>query len=489
MTDAFAAPHAQSFDHEAQRLGLAQFIAERTLRLLTKSGALAEQQQVSNQPIFYAWQREDRLVLVFNPLLLKNPEAVLSARFRHHLSTVLGGRAVVPTNTRGVFLQVGYWPAPPVDLTARPLNLREQLDPFSVPIGITAKGSLWLSILKMDSVLVGGSRRMGKTRLLHGWIQALQHGGQTRLYLWDGKPNCAEFRGYIGQTKTTVIGEHDLMTGLAEVSGLMRDRAQLLAHAGVADFHSYNAKSAVKLEPIVIVVDEVAAISLQPDAEQILRAIEDLISRGGAFGIYPVLATQRPSATAVRGISKTNLSTRISLPVPSHTDSQIILERVGAEKLAKIQGRLAIVWDAKLIEAQAFTVDLPQGEDLVIDRTTDKRADGRPQLSIVPDDVRALATRCWTENDGKFTEAWLTAIGWGQKEARREQGRWADQGWIFQNPHANRAWCLSPSLRRTLALGTVADELDGLGERDAPSGPPRHSAAGTRARDEPPSQV
>ena len=246
----------------------------------------------------------------------------------------------------------------------------------------------------------------------------------------------------------------------------------MLAHAGVADFHSYNAKSAVKLEPIVLVVDEVAAISLLPDADQILRAIEDLISRGGAFGIYPVLATQRPSATAVRGISKTNLSTRIALPVPSHTDSQIILERVGAEKLAKIQGRLAIVWDAKLIEAQAFTVDLPPGDEVGLDRAPDKRSDGQPQPSTVPDDVRALATRCWKENGGKFTEAWLTAIGWGQKEARREQGRWADQGWIFQNPRASRAWCLSPSLRRTLTLGALADEPDGRDELDGLDEPP-----------------
>jgi len=472
MTDMFASPQVQTFDHDAQRLGLAQFIAERTLRLLTKSGAIAERQPSGNQPIFYAWQREDRLVLVFNPLLLKNPEAVLSARFRHHLSTVLGGRTVVPTNTRGVFLQVGYWPAPPIDLTARPLILREQPDPFSVPIGITAKGSLWLSIFKMDSVLVGGSRRMGKTRLLHGWIQALQHGGQTRLYLWDGKPNCTEFRGYIGQTKTTVIGERDLMKGLTEVSNLMQDRAQLFAHTRVADFHAYNAKSAVKLEPIVLVIDEVAAISLLPDAEPILRAIEDLISRGGAFGIYPVLATQRPSATAVRGISKTNLSTRISLPVPSHTDSQIILERVGAEKLPKIQGRLAIIWDAKLIEAQSFTVDLVQGAEVAMVRASDERSDAQPQPTAVPDDVRVLATRCWMENEGKFTEAWLTAIGWGQKEARREQGRWAEQDWIFQNPRANRAWCLSPSLRRTLSFGITADEPDGRDGRDELDEPP-----------------
>ena len=379
MTNALVSPQLQTSDPAVQRQGLAQFISERTLRLLTKNGALTDDATRGfHQPIFYAWQREDRLVLVFNPLLLKDPDTVLSARFRHHLSTVLGGRAVVPTNTRGVFLQIGYWPAPPIDLRARPLNLSAQPDPFCVPIGLTARGPLWLSILKMDSVLVGGSRRMGKTRLLHGWIQSLLHGGQTLLYLWDGKPNCAEFRGYFGRANTTVIGEHDLMAGLTQVTDLMRDRSTLLAAAGVADFHSYNAKSAVKLPPIVLVIDEVTAISLLPDADQILRTIEDLISRGGAFGIYPVLATQRPSATAVRGISKTNLSTRISLPVPSHTDSQIILERVGAEKLAKVPGRLAIVWDARLIEAQAFTVELPQAaESLPINVPTES--------TVVPD--------------------------------------------------------------------------------------------------------
>ena len=271
-----------------------------------------------------------------------------------------------------------------------------------------------------------------------------------------------------------MIGEHDLMSGLAQVTNLMRDRSTLLAAAGVADFHSYNAKSAVKLPPIVLVIDEVTAISLLPDADQILRTIEDLISRGGAFGIYPVLATQRPSATAVRGISKTNLSTRISLPVPSHTDSQIILERVGAEKLAKVPGRLAILWDARLIEAQAFTVELPQAaESLPINVPTESTV--VPDQPTLPDDVHDLAMRCSTDNGGKFTEAWLVSIGQGQKEARRLQAAWADRGWIFQNPRLNRAWCLSPSLRQQLDLAPLAgepDEPDGRDELDEVGEPP-----------------
>ena len=472
MTDYALAPDLHTADLDVQRHGLAQFISERTMRFLSKNGALVDDAPRGfQQPIFYAWQREDRLVLVFNPLLLKDPDTVLSPRFRHHLSTVLGGRAVVPTNTRGVFLQIGYWPTPPIDLQARPLDLKLQPDPFAVPIGSTARGPLWLSILKMDSVLIGGSRRMGKTRLLHGWIQALLHGGQTLLYLWDGKPNCAEFRGYRGHPQTTVIGEQDLMAGLTQVTNLMRDRSTLLAAADVADFHAYNAKSAVKLQPIVLIIDEVAAISLLPDAEPILRTIEDLISRGGAFGIYPVLATQRPSATAVRGVSKTNLSTRISLPVPSHTDSQIILERVGAEKLPKVQGRLAIVWDAKLIEAQAFTVDLPQAADSM-SVTAPAAPTAVSDQSALPDEVRDLAVRCAKDNGGKFTEAWLVSIGQGQKESRRLQAAWADQGWIFQNPRLNRAWCLSASLRRQLDLAPFADEPDGPDGRDEVGEPP-----------------
>lgn len=60
---------------------------ERTLRLLTKNGALTNDATARgfNQPIFYAWQRDHRLVLVFNPLLLKDPDTALSPRFRHHL--------------------------------------------------------------------------------------------------------------------------------------------------------------------------------------------------------------------------------------------------------------------------------------------------------------------------------------------------------------------------------------------------------------------
>ena len=364
-------------------------------------------------------------------------EAYEDARFRAQLSSTLHGTPITYSNSTGFRLVAILEDNSRLGLQ-QPLNLAQQPGPLYVPIGDRLDGrALWLSLITMDSVLVGGSRRMGKTRLLHGWIQALLHGGQAQLYLWDGKPNCTEFGRY-ASAGATVIGEMNLAQGVREVSRGMRERAQLFAQAGVVDFQAYLALGK-SLAPLVLIIDEVAAISLQPDSDQILRQIEDLISRGGAFGIYPVLATQRPTANAVRGISKTNLSTRISLPVPSHNDSQIILERVGAEKLPKVKGRLAIVWDAKLIEAQSYRVDLP--DQAPLPDQPDRLAEP-VQNETAPQD-RALAERCAKENTGLFTLGWLSSIGIGQSEARALQNRWAANGWIVKDRSRNNAYVVA----------------------------------------------
>jgi hypothetical protein len=309
----------------------------------------------------------------------------------------------------------------------------------------------------MDSVLIGGARRMGKTRLLHGWIQALLHGDEAMLYLWDGKPSCVEFGRYSHYKNVTVIGEQSLSAGVTELNEIMNGRAAMFAQAGAVDVSSYNSRSSQPVAPIVFIIDELASISMLSDADRVLRMIEDLISRGGAFGIYPVLATQRPTANACRGISKTNMQTRVCLAVPSHTDSQIVLERTGAEKLPKTKGRLAIVWNATLIEAQAYLVDLPEappgstaqvlgatleaqiGAHAVVTETDSQDV----QSNGIPERDRQIIERCLSEVDGRFTMAWLTGLGFGQGAARRLQARYASNGWIVKDPALNNAFTIA----------------------------------------------
>lgn len=366
-------------------------------------------------------------------------EAYKDARFRAQLSSTLSGTPVTFSNSTG-FRLVAILEDNSLIGEQRPLNLNEQPGPLFVPIGDMLDGrSLWLDIIIMDSVLIGGSRRMGKTRLIHGWIQSLIHGGEALLYLWDGKPNSAEFGRYAGNSGVTVIGAQNLADGVDELSTIMVERAAQFAQAGVVDFQSFTAQGN-NLNPVVFIVDELAAISLLPGADEILRTIEDLISRGGAFGIYPVLATQRPTANAVRGVSKTNLQTRISLPVPSHVDSQVILERVGAEKLPKVKGRLAIVWEAKLIEAQAYRVDLPDGE--IRAQASEVRSPDAQPIAMSERDQQ-LAARCLRENGGLFTLDWLKTVGYGPSEARTVQTGFAESGWIVKDRMRSNAYVVA----------------------------------------------
>ena len=393
------------------RIGFARVIAERTLRLLHQQDLIAP--GASTSPVFYAWPRAERLVLVFDPLRLKNIESVLSKRFAHSLSSALNGRRITATNTRGVFLQVAYEPPRIAEnLKAVALDLGQQPSPLHVPVGMTRRGPLWLSILDMDAVLVGGSRRMGKTRFLHGLIQALLHGGQASLILWDGKENV-EFGRYAGQRNVRAVAElGQALQGLIEE---ITRRAGLFRQAGVSSLPEYNASQPNKLAPLVLVIDEAAFI---PEADQ--PALINLVARGGAFGLHPIIATQKPDAQAVQTLVKANLSTRIALPVPTHWDSQVILGRPGAEKLTKVKGRLLLTWNARLVEAQSFIINTPE--------TPAPGAAPRPSL-LTEEEVQIVQFLA-TQDDWFQAGLVADAFGHGREWAVELGQRWERAGYL-----------------------------------------------------------
>ena len=338
---------------------IAEYIAALTLQHLTRSNLVREDvgaKDLSPQqddPLLWVWTLADRCVLIVNPLRIKNIDAFIKPRFAHHLGTILQGRRVVVTNHRGVFVQVAYYPEPTRELKTCPLDLSEQPNALAVPIGMTTRGPLWLSLVEMDAVLIGGARRMGKTNFLHGWIAALLQGGEVRLILYDGKGGV-EFARYRGAPRCQVI-EDKLGPALGELFAEMNTRFDALKAANAANLAEYNAGRGAggRIERIALIVDELAYALQEPGVEDVLV---DLTARGGAVGIHPILATQRPSSDVVTPRLKGNLVTRIAFAVPDRASSQVVLDRAGAESITKTPGRLLLLNGARLIEAQAFQV-------------------------------------------------------------------------------------------------------------------------------------
>ncbi len=121
------------------------------------------------------------------------------------------------------------------------------------------------------------------------------------------------------------IEEMERRYGMFEKSGSFID--------GISAYNQHIASDTVpKMPKIVIVIDEFGDLmtSVKKDLE---IKIQILTQKARAAGIHIVLATQRPSANVVTGVIKTNLPSRIAFKVGNYTDSLIILDSKGAEKL------------------------------------------------------------------------------------------------------------------------------------------------------------
>jgi S-DNA-T family DNA segregation ATPase FtsK/SpoIIIE len=112
----------------------------------------------------------------------------------------------------------------------------------------------------------------------------------------------------------------------------MENRYKLMTKEGVRNIDGYNAKHAMPMPYIVVVVDEMSDLMLVAGKE-IENYIQKLSQMARAAGIHIIMATQRPSVDVITGTIKANFPTRISFQVTSKIDSRTILGEQGAEQL------------------------------------------------------------------------------------------------------------------------------------------------------------
>ena len=110
----------------------------------------------------------------------------------------------------------------------------------------------------------------------------------------------------------------------------MRKRFELLNNNGYRNISEYNRNGGI-LNYIAVFIDELCDLIMSCKA--IEKYIIKLAQLGRACGIHLILATQRPDSVILSGLIRSNVPTRVCFAVQKATDSRIILDSVGGEKL------------------------------------------------------------------------------------------------------------------------------------------------------------
>ena len=128
----------------------------------------------------------------------------------------------------------------------------------------------------------------------------------------------------------------EMFSGLVDE---MESRYRLLEQAGVRNISGYN-QDGVRMPYIVVVVDEMADLIMS--VKEIEKHIVRLAQKARAVGIHLVLATQKPVVKVITGLIKSNIPSRLAFQVASQSDSRVILDTNGAEKLVGSGDMLAL---------------------------------------------------------------------------------------------------------------------------------------------------
>jgi S-DNA-T family DNA segregation ATPase FtsK/SpoIIIE len=244
----------------------------------------------------------------------------------------------------------------------------------------SAGEALVSDLTEMPHLLIAGTTGSGKSVCINSIITGIlltKRPDEVKLILIDPKMVEMTLFNTVPHLMCPIVTETQRAVQILEWATVkMDERYALLAEARVKNVAEYNslgveeiinrfdpsnseeeAKIPKRLLYIVIVIDELADLMMTA-AKEIEAYIVRLAQKSRAVGIHIVLATQRPQATVVTGLIKSNMPTRIGFRVAAKMDSRIILDQNGAETLLG-QGDMLFLkpGTSDLVRAQGTFVD------------------------------------------------------------------------------------------------------------------------------------
>lgn len=203
-------------------------------------------------------------------------------------------------------------------------------------------GNQVIDLTRTPHLLIAGATGSGKSVCVNSLIGSILYSRapvDVKMIMVD--PKIVELKLYndIPHLLTPVITEPKrALQALQWCLCEMERRYSLLDSQGVRDMSSYNRRvrdrrlATERLPYIVVVVDEFADL-MATSGKELEGIVARLAAMSRAVGIHLVLATQRPSVDVITGLIKANFPSRIAFMVAGKTDSRIIIDAMGAEKL------------------------------------------------------------------------------------------------------------------------------------------------------------
>jgi len=269
-----------------------------------------------------------------------------------------------------------------------------------LPLGRDVNGRYVVADLtRMPHLLIAGATGSGKSICINSIVATFllsKTPEQLRLVMID--PKMVELVGYksVPHLQCPIVTEMDkVVSVLRLVLREMEQRYQMFAELGVRNIDGYNLRREAEpalpnLPYMVVIIDELADL-MMTTPEEVETLLARLCQMARATGIHMIIATQRPSVDVLTGLIKANVQARISFAVASMTDSRVILDMPGAERLLGRGDMLYMPPDAaKPVRIQGSFIDDQDLHRIVRHwRKLAAQAAHEPDWAEIPDDAQA----------------------------------------------------------------------------------------------------